>query len=621
MLDALKTFFSTGSFIPHGHCYLWQPGLVGLHVIADAVIAIAYYSIPITLLYLVRKRRDLPFGWVFLLFSAFIIACGTTHILEIWTLWYPMYWLSGTVKVATAAISLITALELIPLLPKALLLPSPAQLEATNRELEREIVERKQVELALRESEARYRAIVEDQTELIVRFQPDGTLTFVNGAYCRYFGVAKEALIGSCYKPLTFEEDHENIDRLVRSMSQKNPTASIENRVVVNGHIRWTQWNNRMLFDEEGRFIEFQAVGRDITDLKDIENALQESQRFAQKIADTSPAAIYVFDLIKQDKIYVNREIGEHLGYTLEDIQALEPAFLQTVIHPDDFLQRQANLKRWDTANDGEILGTELRIQQRNGEWRYFQCQETLFARTSDGLPQQILGVAVDITAAKQLEELRRAEELLQASLTEKDVLLKEIHHRVKNNLQIVYSLLRLQQRRIQDKRAANILLESQNRIKSIALIHEKLYRSETLAHINLRQYIPTLAASLFSSYNIHTNIIMLKTTIDDVALDIDTVIPCGLIINELVSNALKYAFPDDRPGEIAITLYASSDRAVNLVVHDNGIGMPAELELAHTDSLGLKLVRDLVQQLEGTLTLNRHAGTEFRITFAGSEA
>ncbi|MBD2072471.1 PAS domain S-box protein [Phormidium sp. FACHB-592] len=621
MLDALKTFFSSGSFIPHGHCYLWQPSLVSLHVIADAVIAIAYYSIPVTLLYLVRKRRDLPFDWVFLLFSAFIIACGTTHILEIWTLWYPMYWLSGTVKVATAVISLITALELIPLLPKVLSLPSPAQLEATNRELEREIVERKQVELALRESEARYRAIVEDQTELIVRFQPDGTLTFVNGAYCRYFGVTKEAVIGSCYKPLTFEEDHEHIDRLVRSMNQENPTVSIENRVVANGHIRWTQWNNRMLFDEEGRFIEFQAVGRDITDLKDIENALQESQRFAQKIADTSPAAIYVFDLIKQDKIYVNREIGEHLGYTLDDIQALQPAFLQTVMHPDDFLPWQANFKRWDTANDGEILSTEFRMQHRNGEWRYFQCQETLFARTPDRLPQQILGVAVDITAAKQLEVLRQAEEQLQASLTEKDVLLKEIHHRVKNNLQIVYSLLRLQQRRIKDQRAANILLESQNRIKSIALIHEKLYRSETLASINLRQYIPTLAASLFSAYNIHTNIITLKTTIDDVALDIDTVIPCGLIINELVSNALKYAFPNDRPGEIAIALHASGDRAVNLVVRDDGVGMPAEFELAHTDSLGLKLVRDLVQQLEGRLLLNRHAGTEFRITFAGSEA
>lgn len=624
MLNAIQMFFSTGSFIPHGHCYLWQPGLVGLHILADALIAIAYYSIPLTLLYFVRQRRDLPFRWVFLLFGAFIVACGTTHLTAILTLWYPVYWLSGTVKMATAAISIITALELIPLMPKALSLPSPAQLEAANRELEREIVERTHIELALRESEARYRAIVEDQTELIARFQPDGTLTFVNGAYCRYFGLVKETVIGSCYKPLILEEDQEPIAQLVRSMNREQPTVSIETRVVVDDCIRWTQWHNRTLFDEQGEFIEFQSVGRDITDLKQVEAALQESQWFAQKVADTSPAAIYVFDLLKQDRIYVNREIGAYLGYPPDDIQIMQPTFLQTVMHPDDFLQRQANFERWATANDGAILGTEFRLQHRHGEWRYFQVQETLFARTPDGIPQQILGVAVDITAAKQLEVLRQAEEQLQASLAEKNVLLKEIHHRVKNNLQIVYSLLRLQHRRIKDKRAAEILLESQNRIKSIALIHEKLYRSEALAKVDLSQYIPTLVASLFSSYNIHTNAITLKTTIEAIALDIDTVIPCGLIINELVSNALKYAFPSDRTGEIAITLQATDqtagDRAVTLSVCDNGIGIPAEFELNKTDSLGLKLVRDLVQQLEGKLTLNRQAGTAFSITFAGNE-
>jgi PAS domain S-box-containing protein len=181
--------------------------------------------------------------------------------------------------------------------------------------------------------------------------------------------VVKEAVIGSCYKPLTFEEDHEHIDRLVRSMNQDNPTVRIENRIVIDQHIRWTQWNNRMLFDQQGRFIEFQAVGRDITDLKQVEKALQESERFAQKIADTSPAAIYVFDLIKQERIYVNREIGEYLGYTLDNIQAMQPAFLQTVMHPDDFLQRQANFKRWHTATDGEILSTEFRMQHRNSKF------------------------------------------------------------------------------------------------------------------------------------------------------------------------------------------------------------------------------------------------------------
>ena len=619
MLDAIQTFFSTGSFIPHGHCYLWQPELVGLHILADALIAIAYYSIPITLLYFVRQRQDLPFNWIFLLFGTFIVACGTTHLLEILTLWYPVYWLSGTVKAATAAISLITALELMPLIPKALALPSPVPLEMANRELESEIVERKEIEAALRVSEARYRAIVEDQTELIVRFQPDGTLTFVNDAYCRYFEVSRESLIGSPYKPLVFEEDREETDRLVRSMSRDNPFVVIENRVLINNEIRWTQWNNRMLFDGQGNFVEFQSVGHDITKFKEAKAALRESQRFAQKIADTSPAIINVFDLQEQRNIYVNQQLAQQLGYAADEIDPLKPSFAQEVVHPDDWLPMPERLQRWQDVQDGEILQAERRARHRDGEWRYFQCQETLFARNPDGTPKQTLGVAVDITPVKRFEELRQTQEQLQASLHEKSVLLKEIHHRVKNNLQIVYSLLRLQYRRITDPLAANILLESQNRIKSIAMVHEKLYSSEDLASINLGQYLPKLAASLFSSYNINANAITLQTKVDDVSFDIDTAIPCGLIINELVSNALKYAFPQ-QAGEIAIELHWVGEETIVLTVSDNGIGLPANFEQTQTNSLGLKLVSDLVNQLKGTIELKREQGTAFKITFLRNE-
>ena len=127
----LLTFY----FIPHGHCYLWKPGLVSLHVISDTLIALSYYSIPITLFYFVNKRKDLPFNWIFLLFSGFIVACGTTHIMEIWTLWFPTYWVSGLIKALTAIISVFTAVQLIPLVPQALALPSPAELERANEEI------------------------------------------------------------------------------------------------------------------------------------------------------------------------------------------------------------------------------------------------------------------------------------------------------------------------------------------------------------------------------------------------------------------------------------------------------------------------------------------------------
>jgi two-component system NtrC family sensor kinase len=142
------------NFIPHGHCYLWKPGLVSLHIVSDLLITFAYYSIPILLLYFVRKRQDLPFNWMFVLFGAFIVACGTTHMIEIWTLWHPHYWLSGILKLVTAVISVSAAVQLVPLIPKALVLPSPAQLQAANKALETEIAERKLVEVALLQSEA-----------------------------------------------------------------------------------------------------------------------------------------------------------------------------------------------------------------------------------------------------------------------------------------------------------------------------------------------------------------------------------------------------------------------------------------------------------------------------------
>src|SRR5919202_4955536 len=152
MWESLENFFYSGNFIPHGHCYLWKPELVWLHIISDSLTALAYYSIPLMLVKFVHKRRDLPFNSIFLLFGAFIVSCGTGHLMDVWTLWHPDYWLSGLVKAITALVSLYTAIELLPLLPKALALPSPAQLEAANQALKDEIIERKRAETELQKA-------------------------------------------------------------------------------------------------------------------------------------------------------------------------------------------------------------------------------------------------------------------------------------------------------------------------------------------------------------------------------------------------------------------------------------------------------------------------------------
>lgn len=219
-----------------------------------------------------------------------------------------------------------------------------------------------------------------------------------------------------------------------------------------------------------------------------------------------------------------------------------------------------------------------------------------------------------DITNEKEQESR------LKESLTEKEVLLKEIHHRVKNNLQIISSLLNLQSGYIKDKHSLGMFKESQNRIKSMALVHEKLYQSKDLANIDFAGYIQSLAVNLFRSYGANQNGIIPKIRVDNVSLGIDTAIPCGLIINELVSNSLKYAFPNGRKGEIWIELYAENtgnESKYTLIVGDNGTGLPEGMDFRNTESLGLQLVNTLVSQIGGTIELNSDAaGTEFRIKF-----
>jgi len=165
MMDLFHNLLASAPFIPHGHCYLWKPGLVGLHIASDAIVAISYYSIPATLVYFVQKRKDLPFNWIFLLFGAFIILCGSTHLMEIWTLWHPNYWASGLLKAVTALVSVITALMLIPLVPKALALPSPAELEAANVALAAEVIERQKAEADIRTLNAELEERVKVRTQ------------------------------------------------------------------------------------------------------------------------------------------------------------------------------------------------------------------------------------------------------------------------------------------------------------------------------------------------------------------------------------------------------------------------------------------------------------------------
>jgi len=215
-----------------------------------------------------------------------------------------------------------------------------------------------------------------------------------------------------------------------------------------------------------------------------------------------------------------------------------------------------------------------------------------------------------------ELSDRKQAEANLKISLKEKEILLKEIHHRVKNNLCVVASLLELQSNTVADAQLAKMFEESQNRLYSMALIHEKLYRSTNLAQINFGEYLEDLVTNLFHSYNISDKRIQLRVLAEPIALNLETATPCGLIANELVSNTLKHAFPDGANGTVSVECYQTGDREIHLFVKDNGIGFPQNLDFRKTNSMGFQVVCTLTEQLEGTIELSRQIGTAFHLIF-----
>jgi PAS domain S-box-containing protein len=328
----------------------------------------------------------------------------------------------------------------------------------------------------LHESESRYHAIVEDQSELICRFRIDGSTAFVNEAYRRYFSIDQQPA-HNFLRSLP-PADVTAVEDLLRSLTESEPARVLEYRYDNEGNTRWLQWNFRAIFNRQGQVSEFQAVGRDIT-------------------------------------------------------------------------------------------------------------------------------------------ELKRNEEQIRASLKEKDALLKEIHHRVKNNLQIISSMLSLQEAKVSEPASREILADSRNRIKSMALIHERLYGSHDLSSIDFSEYIRSLLRHLSYSYGANNGRISVRTDVGDMSLNIDIAVPLGLIVNELVTNSFKHAFPGESTGEIFVELHRENEGKYLLVVGDNGVGMPPDFDLDRTSSLGLQLVHALVQQINGQVTIEHGKGTVFRITFS----
>jgi PAS domain S-box-containing protein len=438
MPEFFKPLLTAGGFIPHGHCYLWNPDLVWLHVVSDSLIGLAYYSIPFMLVYFVRKRRDVPFDWIFLMFSTFIVACGTTHLLEVWTLWHPTYWLSGFIKAITAVASLCTAVLLVLLIPKALALPSPAQLEAINIALRNEITQRKLAESALRESEERLQAFLNNAPAVIYLKDTEGRFSLVNREFENLFHVSKEQIVGkSDYElfpvpmaeafrtndqraleaetPLQLEEVAAQDDGLHTYISVKFPLYNSSGVPYGVGGIS-TDITERKLIEEalqraneqleirvHERTSELALINEslqaEIAERKRGEEALRRSQQRLSAIFNQAAVGIAQVGMDGQ-YLLVNQKLCDILGYTREEL--LEQTF-QDLMHPDD---QEANLKY-----SRQILSSEVSVVSRE---KCYICKDGSSIwinltvspiRDSSGEPKTFIGIVEDISDRKRVEQ------------------------------------------------------------------------------------------------------------------------------------------------------------------------------------------------------------------------
>lgn len=285
MLNILRTLLSSSPFVPHGHCYLWKTGLVWLNIISDALIGLSYYSIPLLLFYIVRKRGDLPFDWLFFLMGSFILACGTGHLMDIWTLWHPTYWLSGTVKALTALISVATGAALVSLIPKILALPSPAQLAEANQSLEQQATARQQVEIALRQSQQTLKLVIDTFPQRV--FWKDQNFRYLgcNRVFAQDAGLeSPEQILGRDDFDLAWKE----LAHLYRAddefvLSQRASKVNYEEPLVLqDGTTAWVRTTKIPLQNEAGDVIGLFGSYEDISDRKQAEISIQQAKEAAE---------------------------------------------------------------------------------------------------------------------------------------------------------------------------------------------------------------------------------------------------------------------------------------------------------------------------------------------------
>ena len=468
----------------------------------------------------------------------------------------------------------------------------------------REQTERKHMEEELMSAGLYNRSLIEASLDPLFTIGADGKITDVNKATEKVTGFPRDELISTDFSDYFTEPDKakKGYQKVFKEGLVRDYPLEIQHQ---NGHVTPVLYNASLYRDKSGNAVGVFAAARDITYRLKIENALKESEIKYKSLFESNPdyTILSGLDGITLD---VNVAAEKVIGFSKEEL--IGKHFSELKFFPEDEITLHGE-KFSNLLKEKNVAPYESIIFDLNSNLRWVITSLTLILE--DNTPKYILIINSDIT------ERKKNENQIIKSLEEKEVLLREIHHRVKNNMQIISSLLNLQIQYVENSEVENILKESQGRVKSMVMVHEKLYQSPHFNNINFKEYLKKLVSDIFYSYGIKTGTIKYVLNIENINIAVETAIPLGLIINELVTNSLKYAFPKCE-GTIKIELKQLKE-VFKLIVADNGIGLPKKINIYNTSTLGLQLVNNLVNQIDGQIELDRNNGTSFKITFKES--
>jgi PAS domain S-box-containing protein len=488
----------------------------------------------------------------------------------------------------------------------------------------------KRAEEALRMSEEEFRSLAEAMPQIVWATRPDGWNIYFNQQWVDYTGMTMEESYGHGWNTPFHPEDKQRAWEAWQRAIQNNERYSLECRLRrADGVYRWWLIRGEPMRGAKGEILKWFGTCTDIEEIKQAQSALLEANdQLEKRVAERTAA------LRERDERFTTLLANLQSGVALVDERG------QFVLYNGSFLRifglssevenvNSVNWSRWQVFGEhAELLPVDDHpVRKAALSGKPVRNQLVCVKRPSDGEALWLLVSAEPILKPGgtlyqmictyyDITERKRMEERLEASLREKEVMLKEIHHRVKNNLQVIASLVDLQADSLKEPGLRGVFAETRDRVRSMALVHEKLYQSENLARVEFADYARSLLNYLARAHSSSETNIGLKLDLQPVSLPVETAAPCGLILNELVTNAFKHAFRGRAQGEIALALRLGADGRVSLRVSDNGLGLPEGLDWRQSRSLGLRLIHLLAGQLNAAVEVRTGGGTEFLITF-----